>query len=181
MFLGKDTSIVYLDNREVAQGTANLFRGVSTNTINELLNNIPTIANMARVYLNLKERGIVVILASIQWRFLVEQFAREYGFDSYCGTEMKRLNGVLTGEMENYCNAQDKLQYCLDICKSYNIPGADTIAIGDCRSDHPVFRVAGKSIAFNADEDTKNLATYSLETSDLSYILTLLDKLDELI
>ena len=170
----EDIRLGYLDNREAARGTASLFKGVSTDTINALLADIPRIANIDFVVSELTKRGIMVALASIQWSFLVEPFVAEYGFDSYCGTGMKIRDGILTGEIENYCTALDKQRYFLDFCKSNNIPASDTVAIGDSKSDHLVFQVAGKSIALNADEETRNLATYSIDTNNLSDILPLL-------
>ena len=159
------------DNKKVAQDTANLFKGISTKTIRELLSDIPKIANIKPTITELKRRGLVIILASIQWDFLVEPFASEYVFDSYCGTRMKIQNGILTGELEDFCTAQDKLRYFLSFCNDYKIPISDTIAIGDSKSDHPVFKEAGMSIALNADEETKNLTTYSIDTVDLLNIL----------
>ncbi|UCH42183.1 MAG: HAD family phosphatase [Dehalococcoidales bacterium] len=159
------------DNKKVAQDTANLFKGISTETIKELLSDVPRIANIEPTVTELKKRGLILILASIQWDFLVEPFATEYGFDSYCGTGMKIQNDILTGELENFCTAQDKLQYFLSVCNDYNIPASDTIAIGDSKSDHPVFKEVGTSIVLNADGETKKLATHSIETDDLLDIL----------
>ena len=159
------------DNKPVARETAALFKGISTERIKELLSDVPKIANIGSTISQLKKRNIVVILASIQWSFLVEPFATEYGFDSYCGTGMRIREGLLTGEIHNYCTSQEKLRYFLDTCKSYNISTVDTIAIGDSKSDHPVFKEAGYSIALNADEDTRKLATYSINTDDLWDIL----------
>jgi len=102
---------------------------------------------------------------------MVRPFAIKYGFDSYCGTEMKIRNNVLTGELENVCTEKDKLQFFLDTCRSYNVPETETIAIGDSRSDHPIFREAGRSIALNADVETKKLATYSVDTDNLLDVL----------
>jgi len=171
----EDTRLGYLDNREVARGTAALFKGISITSIKDLMRDIPRINNISPVVSELKQRGIIVILASIQWSFLVEPFAEEYGFDSCCGTKMKIQDGILIGEIESFCTARDKQYYLLETCKTYKIPLSDTVAVGDSKSDHPVFQVAGRSIALNADEETKNLATYSIETNDLSDILPLLD------
>jgi phosphoserine phosphatase len=84
---------------------------------------------------------------------------------------MKAEEDILTGGIEYICTEDDKLQFFLDICRGYGIPANETVAIGDSRSDHPVFRNAGKSIALNADAETKKLATYSVDTDNLLDIL----------
>jgi phosphoserine phosphatase len=158
----------------VAQLTARQFQGVSLDEINRLYARIPRIANIKATIDTLKERGVVVVLASITWRFFVEIFAKDYGFDSCCGTGMKIKDDILTGEIANYCTEQDKLQFFLAACRSRGIALSETIAIGDSRSDHPIFREAGKSIALNADENTKKIATYSLDTGNLLDVLPLI-------
>ena len=84
---------------------------------------------------------------------------------------MTMRDGVLTGEIESYCTAQDKLRFFLNTCASFGILVSDTVAIGDSKSDHPVFQMAGKSIALNADEETKKIATHSIDTDNLLDIL----------
>ena len=77
----------------------------------------------------------------------------------------------ITGEIEKYCTELDKLQFFLSTCHTRRIALSDTLAIGDSRSDHPIFRKAGISIALNADKETKALATHSLDTKDLLDVL----------
>ncbi len=166
---------LYNNSTQIAQETARQFRGVSLGRIYELYPGVPKIANITSTVANLKKRGIIVILASITWGFFVELFANEYGFDSYCGTQMNMDNNVLTGEIGAYCNELDKLQFFLNPCRHYGVPLRETISVGDSKSDHPIFREAGKSIALNADPETKRLATYSLDTKDLLDILPFFD------
>jgi phosphoserine phosphatase len=85
---------------------------------------------------------------------------------------MKAEEDILTGEIENICTEDDKLRFFLDACRDYGIPANETVAIGDSRSDHPIFRNTGKSIAINADTETKKLSTYSVDTDNLLDILT---------
>jgi phosphoserine phosphatase len=100
----------------------------------------------------------------------LDSFA-DFGFDSYCGTSVKIRNDTLSGEIESYCTERDKLQFFINICQNLNISKSDTIAIGDSKSDHPIFRDAGKSVALNADIETRKLATYSINTQNLLDIL----------
>jgi phosphoserine phosphatase len=47
-------------------------------------------------------------------------------------------------------------------------------AVGDSRSDVPLFRLAGRSIALNATPDARRVATDVLDTEDLRDTLALL-------
>jgi len=88
---------------------------------------------------------------------------------------MKVRNNILTGEIGSYCTSQDKMRFFLNTCTRKNIALRKTIAVGDSKSDHPVFHKAGKSIALNADADTKNVATYYLDTGDLLDIIPFIE------
>jgi len=162
------------DNKQVALDTALKFKDVSLDTVKELLSGIPEISNIGPTVSGLKEQGIVPVLASIQWTFLVEPFAVKYGFNDYYGTVMETTDGVLTGEIKSYCTSEDKLRFFLRTCDSLDFPLRDTVAIGDSRSDHPVFRSAGKTIALNADAETKMMATHFIDTLNMLDILKFL-------
>jgi phosphoserine phosphatase len=162
---------LYNNNFQVAREIARQFQGVSLDTVHGLYPGVPRIANIGPTITALKKRGIVVLLGSITWSFFVELYAAEYGFDSCCGTKMKITDNILTGEIENYCTNQDKLQFFLTACREHGISLSETIAIGDSLSDHPIFKEAGKSIALNADPATKKIATHSLDTDNLLDIL----------
>jgi len=164
-----------INNIKLADETAHLFKGLPIEQIDKLLYDIPKITNIGPTISDLKRRGIVVILASVTWSFLVEPFARTYGFDSYCGTVMQVQKGLLTGEVKTYGTEQDKLEFFIKICQNHSITRNQTIAIGDSRSDHLVFRAAGMSIALNADTSTKELATHSIDTDNLLDIVPFFD------
>ena len=160
-----------INNLQIADGSAGFFQGVTLATINQYYRAVPKIQNIGAVVDWLHERQIAVILASITWSFFVEMFASEFGFDSFCGTEMEIDDGVLAGKVKNYCTEFDKLEFFLKACEAKGISPEDALAVGDSRSDHPVFRASGASVALNADRRTQMLATHSLITDDLLDLL----------
>lgn len=164
-----------MTNIQAADLTAREFSDLSLCRIEELYSDVPKISNIDIVIAALKKRGITTLLASITWTFMVAIFARRYGFDAYCGTEMETENNILTGVVSHYCTEQDKAQFFLDSCRKYGVELKDAIAIGDSRSDHLIFKKASLSIALNADVTTKKLATCHLDTDDLSDILPLIN------
>ncbi len=163
-----------ITNIEIADATARFFRGVPLATIDQYYRAAPKIRNIATVVNGIRDRQVTVILASITWSFFVEMFASEFGFDSFCGTKMEIDRGVLTGKVHSYFTEFDKLEFFLKACEEKGIATEDALAVGDSRSDHPVFQAAGVSVALNADDQTRTLATHTLDTNDLVDLLPLL-------
>ena len=160
-----------ITNIEIADATARFFQGVPLTTINHYYRTAPKIRNIATVVNRMRDRQVAVILASITWSFFVEMFASDFGFDSFCGTKMEIDRGVLTGKVHSYFTEFDKLEFFLQACEEKGIAAKDALAVGDSRSDHPVFQAAGVSVALNADSQTRTLATYTLDTNDLMDLL----------
>ncbi len=156
---------------EVAQSIATAYKGLSLSTMKKLYESVPKIRNIRPTIDALKQQNVKVILGSLSWAFFIKFFVEDYGFDDYSGTRIKIKDGILTGEIESRCTEEGKLKFFLDSCARYGISPSEAIAIGDSKSDHLVFRASGKSIAINADESTKKLATCSLDTEDLLDIL----------
>ena len=163
-----------ITNSTVAVETGALLKGVLFSDIESLFQKAPKIANIDKAVTHLRRSGCAVILGSITWSFFVELFARRFGFDDYCGTEMECIDGMLTGRVTNICTELDKLSFFLRWRKHLNIPRDQTVAIGDSRSDHPVFQESGVAIALNADAATREMATISLDTHDLMDVARLI-------
>jgi phosphoserine phosphatase len=156
---------------EAALSIANAFQGLSLATMKKQYESVPRIGNIGPAIAALKQQNVKVILGSLSWAFFIKFFVDDYGFDDYSGTRIRIKDDILTGEIESRCTEEGKLKFFLDSCTRFKILPSEAIAIGDSKSDHLVFRAAGKSIAINADENTKKLATCSLDTEDLLDIL----------
>ena len=68
----------------------------------------------------------------------------------------------------------DKRNFVERYCIARSIPMEHCIAIGDSRSDIPLFGAVGFSIALNATPDARAVATVAIDTDDLADILTLI-------
>ncbi len=160
-----------ISNETVALETGALLEGVSMSNVESLFRKIPKIANIDETVAILKQRGYVVILGSITWKFFVQIFAQTYGFADCCGTGMESVNGILTGRVTDYCTERDKLSFFRKWRKQLSIRRSDTIAVGDSRSDHLVFSESSVAIALNADHATRSIATHTVESNDLMDII----------
>ena len=163
-----------INSTKVADETALLLRGVPLNDVRGVYESAPRISNVGEVVDALHEAGATVILGSITWSFFVRMFADQYGFDDYCGTAMEIVDGRLSGVIEAYCTEIDKLKFFLETRDRLGVASEESVAVGDSKSDHPIFRSAGISVALNADQETRSIADLSIDTGDLSDVLRLL-------
>ena len=104
---------------------------------------------------------------------------KRYGFAAVSGTEMQVTNGVLSGTVTRYFDEHDKLRFVEDWCAQNGFSMSQVAAVGDSRSDVPLFSRVGLSIALNATPDARMAATHVLDTDDLCDVLTLLRPVDK--
>jgi phosphoserine phosphatase len=97
-----------------------------------------------------------------------------YGFSAVCGTEMHVTDGILSGTVGRYFNEHDKARFVEEWCAQNGYSTSQVAAVGDSRSDVPLFRRVGLSIALNATPDARDAAVHALDTDDLRDLLPLL-------
>ena len=94
-----------------------------------------------------------------------------WGFDNYYGSNYEVIEGVFTGKILDYIDAEQKVECLRDFCKYNGIQPDECIAVGDGSTDIPIFEYCGKSIAINSSEKVRKHAMHSVDTDDLSDIL----------
>ena len=87
---------------------------------------------------------------------------------------MMRHRGYLTGYAGQALEGRDKARFAEKVCAERNVALAHAAAIGDSRSDVPIFKRVGYSIALNGDAQAKAVASVTRETDDLRDLLCLL-------
>jgi phosphoserine phosphatase len=102
--------------------------------------------------------------------------AERYPFDAVCGAEMAIGDATLTGIVDRYFDENDKLSFVAGWCAGNGYSLQDVVAIGDSRSDLPLFRHAAASIALNATPATCAAAGQVIDTDDLRDLLPMLVK-----
>lgn len=123
----------------------------------------------------LRERGIESLLGTVTWSFAAEEFRHRHGFAAVSGTEVELdSDGVPNGGVKRHFDEWDKLRFVESYCEANGIDLAECIAVGDSRSDVPLFEAAGFSIALNATPQAREAASVALDTEDLTDILALI-------
>jgi phosphoserine phosphatase len=168
-----------ISNSVVADTSAGWLAGRSTADAWRVLTDGTWIAGMAETFRALTDAGVSLLLGTITLSFVAEMLRERYGFAAVSGTEMQVNDGVLSGIVTRYFDEHDKLRFVEKWCVQNGFSMSQVAAVGDSRSDVPLFRRAGMSIALNATSDARAAATHTLDTDDLRDVLALLQPVSE--
>ena len=165
-----------ITHEEIADASAACYAGRTTDEITTLLDAASWIAGIGETVDALRRAGSHVLIATIGWRFAGELLRDRHGFDAVSGTELAIADGVVAGTVSRYFDADDKLRFVEAWCADHGMTLADVAAIGDSRSDLPLFAAAGRSVALNATADARRAASCVIDTEELRDVLPLLTR-----
>jgi phosphoserine phosphatase len=165
-----------ISSRAIADASAACCAGRTTSEIKSVLAAASWIDGIDETLRKLAQTGTHVLLATITWRFAAELLQERHGFAAVSGTELQVTDGVLGGVVSRYFDEHDKLQFVEEWCAERSISLGDVAAVGDSRSDLPLFRRAGRSVALNATPEAQRAATCVIDTEDLRDVLPLLTR-----
>jgi phosphoserine phosphatase len=163
-----------ITNAAVAEASAPWFEGHSVDEVTRALDPGPWIDGIGETVDALRAGGAHVALATVTWRSAAEAVAARFGFEDCSGTEMAVADGRLLGTVSRHFDADDKAAFVEDVCRRRGVSPSEAAAVGDSRSDLPMFARVGLSIALNADDGARAAATTTLDTEDLRDVLPLL-------
>jgi len=163
-----------ISNSVVADTSAGWLTGQSVAEAWRVLMDGPWIEGMAETFQELIAARVSLLLGTITWSFAGEMLRQRHGFAAASGTEMRADDGVLSGAVSRYFDEHDKVRFVEAWCAQSGYSMSQVAAIGDSRSDVPLFRRVGMSIALNATPDARSVATHVLDTENLRDVLALL-------
>ena len=163
-----------IGNAAIADFEAGRLRGLPIVEVEEIVQGIAPIDGLQETVTALKARGIATLIATITWSFAPRVYCRRFGLDGHCGTEMGEAEGRLTGGVIRYCDEFDKRDYVMAAAVRLGLEPEHCAAVGDSRSDLPLFGWAGTSLALNATPAARNAARHAIEATDLREVLAAL-------
>lgn len=163
-----------ISNSVVAEEQARSYRGIPLSDVVAKLADIPCIADIDATLAALRERSIESLLCTITWSFAAEEFGRRHGFAAVSGTEVELEMGIPTGAVKRHFDEHGKLQFVASYCGERGIDLSQCIAIGDSRSDIPLFEAVGFSVALNATPQAREAASVAIDTETLSDVLAVI-------
>lgn len=159
-------------NRRVAEEDAFHYEGRTLADIHAALATVPVVENIKVTVDALHAADLPVFLATVTWRFIADYFMKTYGFDAASGVEMDEdAHGRLSGRVARHFDEEDKVRFVEGHCAARGIALAECAAVGDSRSDLPLFKRVGLAIAFNGTPEARAAAGISLRGKDLAVIL----------
>jgi phosphoserine phosphatase len=170
-----------ISNSVVADTSAGWLAGKSVAEAWRVLEDGSWIDGMAETFQVLAGAQVSLLLGTITWSFAAEMLRESYGFAAASGTEMRVVDGVLSGTVSRYFDEHDKARFVEDWCAQHGYSMSQVAAIGDSRSDVPLFDRVGLSIALNATSDARAVATHVLDTENLRDVLALLQPAREVV
>jgi phosphoserine phosphatase len=163
-----------ISNSEIAEQSAIHLSGYRISEVEELLADLPLLSGIDETLATLRTLQCRLLLCTITWSFASRYFSRRFRFDHYCGTRMEERNDCLTGRVSQHFNENDKLRFAKEQSNACNLAMSRCVAIGDSRSDVPLFQAAGLAIAVNATPDAIEAAHVAVQTDDARSLLPLI-------
>lgn len=168
----------HLRAQAVADAEASYYAGRSLEDTCKLLVDLPTVGGIADVVQELQRRNIVPVINTLAWSFIAADFRARFGFYASSGVEMIcDAHGIFAGKVGRHFDEHDKVSFISELGASLGVPRSRIVAIGDARSDIPLFSAVGFSIALNATSEARAAATAVVDTDWLPEILRVFPRL----
>jgi phosphoserine phosphatase len=154
-----------IDSAAVADGDAPYYRGRSLAEVADALAGVPLVDDIREGVEQLAVRGVDAVLCTVAWTFAAQCVADRFGFSAVSGTVMHvAADGMLEGRVAQYFEPEDKVSFLRDYCAARDLNMEQVVAIGDGRSDLPMFAAAGFSVGLNPSPAARAAAAVSVDS-----------------
>lgn len=162
-------------NSEVALHDARAYAGHSEAHLRPWLQQLPLIAGIQEVVDRCRELDLAPYLATLAWQPVGRYLCDSFGFDGACGPCLAETDGAYTGDVAMHFTEYDKRDFAMSTADELGLDPAACIAIGDSRSDVPLFAEVGLAIAFNATPSLRAVASAAVDGPDLRAVLPIIE------
>lgn len=142
----------------------------------EGLEDLPLIDGIGRVRSWCSDHHVEPVLASLAWQPVSQSIARRHGFTANGGPRVGISGSVYNGTVAEHFDEFDKRDRALDLATERGVPLRNCCAIGDSRSDIPLFDAVPTSLALNAGPAARDAATAAIDTHNLADIVPWLQR-----
>jgi phosphoserine phosphatase len=162
-----------LTNAAVSHEAARELAGLRLYDLRRTLASLPMVDGIAETVRHLERHGVICAIATITFDFAARYVADRFGFHTVSATQLGlTAGGVITGEVATALEAEDKRCFVRHLCTELRITNQQALFVGDARSDIPAMRQVGYSVAFNATDAVKTVASAAIDdSSDLRDVL----------
>jgi phosphoserine phosphatase len=163
-----------ITNTQVAESYAPFYRDIALADATAVMVQIPSLDDIALGVSLLSTRGIEAVIATASWSFTAKALADLWGFTRVRGADLEvdDATGRFTGRVSRHCEPEDKVTFVAEQCQRLGVGLDQVVAIGDGRSDLPLFHAVGFSVAINASSEVQAAASVSVDSQSLLDALT---------
>lgn len=156
-------------NTEVAERYAPFYRGIALADATAAMAQVPSLDDIALGVSLLSASGVDSVITTVGWSFVAESLADLWGFTRARGVDLEvdDSTGQFTGRVSHHFEPEDKVTFVTEQCQHLGISLDQVVAIGDGRSDLPLFRAIGFSVAINASPEVQAVASVSVNSQSL--------------
>lgn len=178
--VGKDGEVAEITRRAMA-GELDFFesltkrvaflKGVKVEVVEKIAQNLPFIKGAKEIISYLKAKNIRVVVFSGGYHTATDYAKKILGYDASFANILHEKDGVLSGLAGGEMMFGNSKGLVLRELKALlGLKKDEVMCVGDGANDVSMFREAGLTIAFCANEILKKEATYCIENKDLMEI-----------
>ncbi|ATF94230.1 phosphoserine phosphatase [Cedecea neteri] len=150
-------------------------KGADANILRQVRDELPLMPGLKSLVQNLDTLGWKVAIASGGFTFFAEYLRDTLNLTAVVANELEICDGKLTGEvLGQIVDAKFKAVTLKRLAEKYEIPAAQTVAIGDGANDLPMIHAAGLGIAYHAKPKVIEKSEVSIRHADLMGVFCIL-------
>ena len=150
-------------------------KGADANILQQVRENLPLMPGLTQLVLKLETLGWKVAIASGGFTFFAEYLRDKLRLTAVVANELEIMDGKFTGNViGDIVDAQYKAKTLTRLAQEYEIPLAQTVAIGDGANDLPMIKAAGLGIAYHAKPKVNEKAEVTIRHADLMGVFCIL-------
>ncbi|MFJ9664243.1 HAD family hydrolase [Streptomyces sp. NPDC101219] len=166
-----------MDNRQVSELDAAGWAGAHVDEVSGRLEGLPLVSGITETVAWCRHNGLVPVLATLAWSPVGSYLTDRFGFHAFSGPELETVGGRFTGQVARHFDEYGKRDVALAQARELGLSPRACGAVGDSRSDLPLFASVGLSVAFNASPGARGAATVAVDDEDLRGVLPSLSRL----
>ena len=155
-----------------------LLKGVATDDIKTLANEMPLMKGAEETVSTLKENGFEVAIISGSFDIIADTIKGKLDVDNIFTNSLVEEDGILTGEVTGPLVSGSKLDVLSELIEEKGYTLDECVAVGDGANDISMIESAKYGIAFNAKPALKENADVIVETRDLTDVLNVIINLN---
>lgn len=165
---------------------ARLLKGKNINDLLSVADEIPVTAGLENSLDFLRSNGFITGIISDSYDCVTNHLKNKYGFDFSLANELEFSKSVATGEVKipsfflQHDNSVCSHEYCKShalthICRHYQVPVADTLAVGDGENDICIIKKAGIGISFcSTNQLLDAVSDYTIKEPDFNLLIPII-------